>query len=239
MNNVLLFHEIEGSSRSYSISLSKFKNIIDKLKAKNHNVVCFEDFFDCHTKGDKILLTFDDASVDFYGVVFPFIKKNKIPVTLFVPTGLIGKCISRSDGSRYHVMNKKQILELSRCNLVTLCSHSVSHSDLTKQKRGIVEKEIKESKEFIQSEFGVEEVNGFSFPFGKFNSTVMEAAKVHYRYLFTCESGQYKEGMRIVRRIEVNRINSIILFQFYLNKTISPLIPTLSLMKKSIVRLFS
>lgn len=230
MNYVLMFHEVGKFRNRFSISFSTFTNVIRKLEGKGFDIVSYEDFFKKGSK-KKILLTFDDASTDFYDLVFPYIKKAHIPVALFVPTGLIGKEQRRSNGFEYKVMNKKQIKEVIESGLVTVCSHSVSHIDLTKLSIKEMIKEIKDSKVYLKKNFKVNSV-GFSFPFGKFNPKIVRIAREHYAHLFTCRPGIYREGMTLIRRTEVTELNSRLLFAFYLSPYVSRVIPLVSVVKK-------
>jgi peptidoglycan/xylan/chitin deacetylase (PgdA/CDA1 family) len=40
--------------------------------------------------GGRVVVTFDDATVDTYGVAYPILRRYGVPATVFVPTGLIG-----------------------------------------------------------------------------------------------------------------------------------------------------
>lgn len=40
--------------------------------------------------GARVVVTFDDASVDFVEQAYPVLRRHGVPATLFVPTGLIG-----------------------------------------------------------------------------------------------------------------------------------------------------
>jgi peptidoglycan/xylan/chitin deacetylase (PgdA/CDA1 family) len=40
--------------------------------------------------GGRVVVTFDDATVDTLGVAYPILRRYGVPATLFVPTGLIG-----------------------------------------------------------------------------------------------------------------------------------------------------
>jgi peptidoglycan/xylan/chitin deacetylase (PgdA/CDA1 family) len=42
-------------------------------------------------RGGRVVVTFDDAALDTYAVAWPVLRRLKIPATLFVPAGLLGK----------------------------------------------------------------------------------------------------------------------------------------------------
>ena len=59
--------------------------------AKNYQVVSIEEVLEAVEKGARlpgraVLLTFDDAYVDFGEIAWPMLKRYRLPATLFVPT---------------------------------------------------------------------------------------------------------------------------------------------------------
>jgi peptidoglycan/xylan/chitin deacetylase (PgdA/CDA1 family) len=42
-------------------------------------------------RGGRVLITFDDAALDTYTLAWPVLRRLKLPATLFVPPGLLGK----------------------------------------------------------------------------------------------------------------------------------------------------
>lgn len=79
MNFVFYLHD-EPSIEQFEKKLLRFK--------KKYNIISFEDFSNAISNGIKLknscLLTVDDGWRSTYDVIFPVIKKHKVPITIFV-----------------------------------------------------------------------------------------------------------------------------------------------------------
>lgn len=119
--SVIMFHKIINgenidNDKFYS-KLEEFEKYVDYLNKK----VGFINPYQLFVAKSGTLLTFDDATNDLYKVVFPILKKHKIPFLVFVPIGKIG-----TDG----YISKEQLLEMSKCELCYFGAHSVNHIKL-------------------------------------------------------------------------------------------------------------
>lgn len=73
----------------------------------------------------NICITFDDATRDFYDVVFPLLNTYRLKALLAVPVAFVG-----SEG----YCSWKELGEMSKSGLVKIASHSMSHPDMTLKK---------------------------------------------------------------------------------------------------------
>src|SRR5690242_10610776 len=105
----------------------------------------------------SVCLTFDDATEDFYRVVFPLLKELKARALLAVPAGLI-------DSPNYCTWD--QLKEIAQSGLVEVASHSMSHPNLILSQN--LQTEIMGSKQLLEKKLG-QTVRTFVYPFGKFN----------------------------------------------------------------------
>ena len=115
----------------------------------------------------KYALTFDDGDESIYTDVFPLIKKNNIPVTLFISINLIG-----TPG----YLSKNQLCEIIKCPLVSIGSHGYDHVDFSKLTFKQKKHEIIESREYLKQLTG-QPVDYISYPYGKSDLTVRWLAK--------------------------------------------------------------
>ncbi len=177
---VLYYHEIkmadkENFSRQMSI-LSKF------TKPVKSDIVSF-------VNGEhSIAVTFDDAfeSIIRYGM--ESIEKNKIPVTVFVPTDCLGKhpdweIHGNAAIQEEKVMSEEQLVSLPR-DLVMLGSHTCSHPDLTALSDEEIKKELEKSRNDLQKMLGTN-IDILAFPHGKYNDRVVRIAMDSgYKYVY-------------------------------------------------------
>ena len=120
-----MYHRFdENKYPSTNIRMEVFKEHLEEIKNLNLEFISFQKFEKIvNNKIDKnyLLLTIDDAFSSFYLNAWPIIKKNKIPIILFVSTREVGK---------YGYMTWEQIREIAASDLVTIGNHSHSHEYL-------------------------------------------------------------------------------------------------------------
>jgi peptidoglycan/xylan/chitin deacetylase (PgdA/CDA1 family) len=142
------------------------------IREKQAVAVTFDDCFDCVARN-----------------ALPLLLKKNIPVSVFVPTGSIGKKPTWLQGSGHpdeqeRIMNSAQIRSLYSAG-IHFGSHTVTHRNWKMIDDHEVKIEVLESKKTLESIIG-DEVTSISFPFGAFNKRQIEhVIKYHYRYLFT------------------------------------------------------
>lgn len=129
-----------------------------------------------------VAVTFDDAFRSAATHAIPETTKRGIPVTVFVPSGWLG----RSPGwirqpcplLTETVLTAEEMRQVDNA-LVTWGSHGVTHADFTRLAEDEVEHELAESKAALGATL-------FSFPFGAFDARSVEhARRCGYRRVFT------------------------------------------------------
>lgn len=151
----------------------------------------------------SIVITVDDCDESFYRTGWPLLKQYKVPIHCSVITGSIG---AYCDAIGRKVVSRQQLDELVSSGLVTLGSHSMTHSHLHELTSKELIKEIVDSREVIKSIQGNCEV--FAYPYGgsffinEHVETLMDQAG--YDYALTTTGGFIKRG---TDRFRIGRMN--------------------------------
>jgi peptidoglycan/xylan/chitin deacetylase (PgdA/CDA1 family) len=111
-----------------------------------------------------VAVTIDDAWMDAYTNGLPVLVDAKIPVTLYVPSGLLG--------ARDH-MTSSQLREWVDAGM-TVGGHSRSHADLRRCNDAELEREIRGCREDLEALLGVP-VTSFAYPFGLLDRRLRDA----------------------------------------------------------------
>ena len=81
------------------------------------------------------------------------------------------------------------VRDLKKNNMI-IGSHSLSHQSLTSLDIHSVKYEMEKSKDIIENKLMEKIESSFSFPFGNFNTNLIEIAKkVGYKKIFTSKHG--------------------------------------------------
>ncbi|MGA4578901.1 polysaccharide deacetylase family protein [Limisphaera sp. VF-2] len=137
-------------------------------------------------------ISFDDAYVSVLENAVPELVARKLPFTVFVPTGSLGRRPSWVQSPAHpfwqeQVMSAEQLAALARLPGATLGSHTVNHPRLTQLTREALECELRDSKYALEDILG-RPVTLLSFPHGVWNPAVVECARaVGYTRLFGIE----------------------------------------------------
>jgi peptidoglycan/xylan/chitin deacetylase (PgdA/CDA1 family) len=134
-------------------------------------------------------VTFCDGFVCFLAKALPELRKFRIPTTLFVPSGYIGRRPNWIDNKDHtglpeqQVMNAEQLKSLPS-HLITVGSHGVYHRNLVHLTEREAEAELLRSKMDLETILK-REVDLFFFPYGEYNKALLELAqKAGYKRVF-------------------------------------------------------
>jgi len=220
---VIAYHDIVGKIKSEEdITSLDFIHQLDFFKLNGFHPVSIQDIEEAASGGKRlpekpILLTFDDAYLSFYKVVFPILKLFNYPAVLAV----VNTWADRRDKTdpyykEREFMNWEQIKEVSVSGLVTIASHSddMHHyapsnppgntepamtTFIYDSKTGFYETEsayanrihwdMAESTRILQEKAGIKPFV-YVWPYGAYNQIALnEAKKNGYRIFLTLDDG--------------------------------------------------
>ena len=179
-----MYHRFdENKYPSTNIRMEVFKEHLEEIKNLNLEFISFQKFEKIvNNKIDKnyLLLTIDDAFSSFYLNAWPIIKKNKIPIILFVSTREVGK---------YGYMTWDQIREIAASDLVTIGNHSHSHEYLIDWDKKKIREDLEIAIKIFNKELGYSP-NLFSYPFGEYSNILKKiVADLNFKFAFGQHSG--------------------------------------------------
>jgi peptidoglycan/xylan/chitin deacetylase (PgdA/CDA1 family) len=137
----------------------------------------------CLPRG-MVALTFDDGFAALYEHALPILATHCLPATIFVvaetltPAGRPVDWVKSWDNppaSPLPTLTVDQILEMQEAG-ITFGSHSYSHYDLTELGEAECERDLRQSRELLESRLG-RPVPFLAFPRGRHNERVRRAAE--------------------------------------------------------------
>jgi peptidoglycan/xylan/chitin deacetylase (PgdA/CDA1 family) len=141
--------------------------------------------------GRYAAITFDDGLENILENALPELKKRKIPATLFIVTDLLGRTrdwehYGGDDTRQEKVMTLDQLRQLaSDAEFITIGSHTMTHPMLTQIGKKELDEELLGSRKKLEQLLNYE-VRLFSFPYGAFNESAIEASReAGYERVFT------------------------------------------------------
>jgi len=139
-----------------------------------------------------VWLSFDDGCAELLGNVLPLVRREKIPVTLFIPSGIVegnGRFpwITETSNAR-HAITVEELRMIAEYPEVTIGSHTVSHANLTSCNKDELAYELRESRRMLQAWTG-HTVDCVSYPYGFWNESVARAVRdAGYKLAVTTEN---------------------------------------------------
>jgi peptidoglycan/xylan/chitin deacetylase (PgdA/CDA1 family) len=115
--------------------------------------------------GPVVVLTFDDAFLNFRTRAFPILERLGLPATLYVPTGFVeGEIAGPLRGAEtLPPMSWEGLRDLASTGIVTLGSHGHSHTDLPLLSPEAVAEELRRSRDLLAERTGVDPEH-FAYP---------------------------------------------------------------------------
>ena len=178
---ILCYHRFARSCDSpLCMPTEIFDQQLRYLKENGYRVIgpeALAEFLDYRKPIPKnaVMISVDDGYRSTYDMAYPILKKYGFTATLFIYTDYVG--VSSQ------AITWDQLRELKREGF-TIGSHSVAHSDLSKQKKDEdkktyltrLKREIFRSKQILDEKLGQDTLI-FSYPFGRQNQTVVSLAR--------------------------------------------------------------
>ena len=178
---VLEYHSVKANQ------INKFASQMDELE--RIGIAVSADLGS--TFGDnkhRVAVTFDDGFKSVVDHALPIMAERRIPATIFVTTGYLGKrpeWITNPRHSNFdEVIVSKEEIEKLRFDLVRIGSHCVNHRNLSNSNCDEAVVELLQSKRALECIIG-KPVYLLSFPYGGYNDQILGLAKkLGYKQVF-------------------------------------------------------
>lgn len=178
---VLTYHSVKSDQRS------KFNKHMNELLKFGHPV--FADIITPPGNGRRYFaVTFDDGFQSILKNALPVLRKCKIPATIFVTVGFLGRkpdWISnpKHENANEIILTEEQLKQISD-DLISIGSHSITHPHLAEIDRNKAIRELNDSKKTLEGIMNTE-ITLFSFPYGSYNKEIIEfSRKAGYERVF-------------------------------------------------------
>jgi len=184
---ILAWHQI--LNRSHATPLKTFEKQLQFLK-KEFSIIESPNI----VKGNmNILLTFDDATIDFFAHVYPILQELKLPATIGIPTFWIQNSSDLSLNQRLSLLTSKNPFYQKECfcnwqelnlmknsNLVHFAAHGHQHQrmDICSDKNEILIPKIKITENLSYT------TNSFIFPYGRYSKKSLPIFRHNYTHLY-------------------------------------------------------
>jgi hypothetical protein len=186
---VLLYHKVGAGSREIDIPKVMFERQLRHI-ARHERLGRLEEVL---TYGG-VAVTIDDGFIDFYNNVLPLIVESRVPVLLYLATGLVAP----TEGAGSDALTWDQLADAISTGLVEVGAHTHSHANLGSAGVAEADLEMRRSKELIEDRLGVA-CRHFAYPW----SVASPQAEKVARDLFATTALSW----------ETNRLGSIDLYR--------------------------
>jgi peptidoglycan/xylan/chitin deacetylase (PgdA/CDA1 family) len=155
----------------------------------------------------SVVVTLDDGFCDNYENAFPVLAEYRIPATIFLAVGCIGKSntwMQKRGFSKREMLSWHQVGEMAGAGIL-FGAHTITHPRLIDLRADEARREIKESKDIIEERLGTA-VESFAYPYGLFTDVTRNFVEdCGYSIACSTRSGfnNSETDPFLLRRIEV------------------------------------
>ena len=184
---VLTYHSISAAPGPTSIPVDTFQMQMSALRDAGYASMTLQDFLDWRSGAAaerRVLITFDDAFLDFSKAAHPILRSHGFSAVMFAPTGKLGGAEDwdGADHPARPLMSWDQVAALADDG-VEFGAHSVTHADLTAVAPETRRTEIAASAAELARRLG-RPTRSFAAPYGRVNAAVLAELRDHYEVAF-------------------------------------------------------
>lgn len=169
---VLTYHAIEEGPAPLCVSPSVFRDHLETLASAGVRVVAAGELARLVRVGlpadPVVALTFDDGFASFARTAAPLLLERGLTATVFCVAGRLGRksdwATARSNGFVGELARSDELVEVARAGL-EIGSHGFEHSPLSIVSDGALEREVVQSRRFLEQVSGASVVT-FALPYG-------------------------------------------------------------------------
>jgi peptidoglycan/xylan/chitin deacetylase (PgdA/CDA1 family) len=187
---ILAYHSVDTSGSVISTAPPVLERHIRWLTSGRVAVLPLEELLARQDERDALAITFDDAFANFRTEAWPRLQESGLPVTLFVPTGFVGKTNAWGEvpGGRMPPLSMLDWPTLARLQEegVALGAHSRTHRDLRALDLNALQDEVVGSLEDLRRETG-RRPETFAYPYGYWNARAVSVVGAACQFACTTE----------------------------------------------------
>lgn len=178
---ILMYHSISENAgpkfREFTVPEALFARQVEYLHQQAYTPMTVSQLVQAQSQGSlpakPVILTFDDAFLDFYTAALPILTRYNFPATLYVPTTYVNgtsRWMQKSGEGSRPIASWEQLREISKSG-IECGAHSQTHPQLDLLPLAAAKKEIVQSKNILEEHLG-EKVLSFAYPYGYHTSAV-------------------------------------------------------------------
>jgi peptidoglycan/xylan/chitin deacetylase (PgdA/CDA1 family) len=168
---ILLYHRVGGGGGEIDLAAALFERQLAMLA--EHERVLSLDQVVSGDAGGGVVVTVDDGYRDFYDTVLPLLLRYRIPVVLYLATGLVA---GRGIVEDADALTWSQLAEAVATGLVTVGAHTHGHTDLSRARERVCHDEMSRSKGLVEERLGVA-CRHFAYPWAVGSPTADRIAR--------------------------------------------------------------
>lgn len=168
---VLTYHSVASETTpefaSLTVEPGLFAEHMAALKEQDVDIICFGDVPAALATGrPAVAITFDDGFVDFAEHACPVLSRLKMPATLFIPAGFVGRRASwlRGRDAERLILGTRDIADLARHGF-EIGSHGRMHLAADINPAQLVSSDALSSRMELEQMIAAP-VTSFAYPFG-------------------------------------------------------------------------
>lgn len=214
---ILEYHSIDPRPAPYAITPETFERHLDLLQARYEIVRLREvpGLLRAGNESRRVVLTFDDAYLDFIRHALPALVAREIPATLFVPTAYIGG-VNRWDRGNTPpraIMEVSDLRTAQATGYIDIGSHSIDHVRMSALPEGGMRRQAEGSRRTLEQMLQIP-VKAFAYPYGMLDDysplTERVLLEAGYEVAVTSHWGTVNKPSRLLalRRIALHECDS-------------------------------